>query len=129
MFQKGSKLYSILRGKCPRCHEGDFFVYPLSYRPGRITKIHTHCPSCQLKYMLEPSFYYGAMYVNYALTVAISILSFLISKLIFETNLLTSFGIIFLALVILAPINMRLSRILWINMFVGYKAKSISKNE
>ncbi len=25
MFGEGTKLYSILRMKCPRCHEGDFF--------------------------------------------------------------------------------------------------------
>jgi len=24
MFKKGSKLYSILFNKCPKCHEGDF---------------------------------------------------------------------------------------------------------
>ena len=28
MFRKGNKIYSILRGKCPRCHQGNFFKYP-----------------------------------------------------------------------------------------------------
>ena len=71
--------------------------------------------------MLEPSFYFGAMYVNYGITVAISIIVFLIAKLGFDLNLLHSFLIIIGALLILAPINLRLARILWINMFVNYE--------
>lgn len=73
--------------------------------------------------MIEPSFFYGAMYVNYGITVAISILSFLIAKLIFNATLLQSFAAIFIALLVLAPVNLRLSRILWINMFVGFDKK------
>ena len=32
MFKKGSKLYSILNNKCPKCNEGDFFVTGFSPR-------------------------------------------------------------------------------------------------
>ena len=74
--------------------------------------------------MLEPSFYYGAMYVNYGITVGISIVIFLITTLAFQLNLLQSFFSVFVVLVVLAPINLRLSRIIWINMFVPYEEKS-----
>jgi uncharacterized protein (DUF983 family) len=121
MIKKGTKLYSITKGKCPKCHEGNFFKNGLTFHPSKITKLHENCPNCNLKYMLEPSFYFGAMYVNYGITVAISMVVFLIANLGFNLNLLHSFLIVIGALLILAPINLRLARILWINMFVNYE--------
>ena len=79
--------------------------------------------------MLEPSFFYGAMYVNYAITVGLSILVFLISKLIFEGSLLHSFIAIIFSLLLLTPVNLRLSRIIWIHLFVQYEKKHVSEND
>jgi uncharacterized protein (DUF983 family) len=124
LFKKGTKVYSIFKGKCPKCHEGEFFKYKFTFNPSKITQLHNNCPKCGLKYMIEPSFFYGAMYVNYALTTALSIITFLIAKLVFNLSLLQSFAAIFIALVVLAPFNLRLSRLLWINMFVSYKSKN-----
>ncbi|MEQ6125217.1 DUF983 domain-containing protein [Pseudotenacibaculum sp. MALMAid0570] len=122
MFKKGEKSYSIIKGKCPQCHEGNFFEFPFTFNPKKITKLHQSCSVCGLKYMIEPSFFYGAMYVNYAITVAISILTFLITKLALDLSMLQSFAAIIIVLILSAPINLRLSRILWINMFVKYKS-------
>ena len=36
MLKKGTKIYSVLRGKCPRCHEGGFFKYSFS-NPASLT--------------------------------------------------------------------------------------------
>ncbi|PQJ80546.1 DUF983 domain-containing protein [Polaribacter porphyrae] len=127
MFKKGTKIYSVVNGKCPKCHQGDFFKYRFTFNPSKITKLHDNCSNCDLKFMLEPSFFYGAMYVNYGITVAISIVVFLITKLGFEFNLLQSFLAVIVALFILAPVNLRLSRILWINMFVSYEHRVESK--
>lgn len=122
MFQKGKMMYSVVKGKCPRCHEGEFFEHPFTFNPTKITKLHKTCSECGLKYMIEPSFFYGAMYVNYALTVAIGVSTFVITKVILETSLLQAFLSVFVVLLLLAPINLRLSRILWINMFVKYNS-------
>ncbi|QOD62452.1 DUF983 domain-containing protein [Polaribacter haliotis] len=121
MFKKGTKIYSVLNGKCPRCQEGNFFKYKFTFNPSKITQLHSNCSNCNLKYMMEPSFFYGAMYVNYGITVGLSIVIFLISKLLFNLTLLQSFMAIIVALIVLAPVNLRLSRILWINMFVSFK--------
>jgi len=123
MIKKGTKLYSILRGKCPRCHEGEFFKFSLTFNPKKITQLHSNCSNCNLKYMLEPSFYYGAMYVNYGITVALCVIVFLIAKLFFNLSLIQSFIAIVVALTALAPVNLRLSRILWINMFIKFDNK------
>jgi uncharacterized protein (DUF983 family) len=128
MINKGTKIYSIIKGKCPKCHKGNFFKHRFTFNPTKITKLHDNCSECNLKYMLEPSFFYGAMYVNYGITVAISIAVFVATKLFLEFYLLQSFISVILALVVLAPVNLRLSRILWINMFVSYKDDSKSLN-
>jgi len=124
MFKKGTKIYSIFNGKCPRCHEGNFFKHGFTFNPSKITKLHDNCSHCNLKYMIEPSFFYGAMYINYGITVAISVAVFVIAKLGFELDLLQSFLMVLAALIVLAPINLRLARILWINMFVNYKEET-----
>ena len=54
MLKKGSKIYSILRGKCPRCHEGDFFKYAFTMNIFKVNKIQKKCSKCDLKYMIEP---------------------------------------------------------------------------
>lgn len=123
MFKKGTRLYSIIKGKCPQCNEGDFFKYGITFNPTKVTKLHQNCSECNLKYMLEPSFFYGAMYINYGITVAISVIVFIVLSVLLDLELLHSFIGVLLALILLAPINLRLSRILWINMFVSYKGK------
>ncbi len=79
--------------------------------------------------MLEPSFFYGAMYVNYGITVALSIAVFVITKLALDFDLLQSFIAVVVALFVLAPLNLRLSRILWINMFVNYENANSDKKQ
>tara|TARA_B100000809_G_scaffold3856_1_gene4115 strand:- start:13333 stop:13713 length:381 start_codon:yes stop_codon:yes gene_type:complete len=120
-LKKGTKLYSILKLKCPKCHEGDFFVEKGGMRLKNISKIHNNCPNCNLKYMIEPSFFYGAMFVAYALTVGLAIVTFLITNLLFNFELLESFAAIVFILIASTSINLRLSRIIWINIFVSYK--------
>ena len=126
MLKKGTKLYSISKAKCPRCHEGDFFKYGITLNPNKITQLHDNCPKCNLKYMMEPSFFYGAMYVNYGIIVALFVAVFIICKLILDLTIIQSFAAIIITSLILAPFNLRLSRIIWINMFVKYDDKATS---
>ena len=121
MLKKGSKIYSILGGKCPRCHEGNFFKYTFTMNIFKVNKIEKKCSQCDLKYMIEPAFYFGALYVSYGITVAICIATFITSKIIFDLALLSSFIAVFIVLILFIPVNLRLSRILWINIFINYK--------
>lgn len=131
MFKKGSKLYSILFNKCPKCHSGDFMVEKNIFNLIRAFKMHESCSNCGMKYMMEPSFFYGAMYVNYGLTVGLSILTFVIATLGFELSLIESFIPIVIVLLLTAPLTIRLSRIIWINIFVKFDIESLesSKNK
>ncbi len=121
MIKKGLKLYSILFNKCPKCHEGDFMQEKNMFKLHKAFKMHTNCSNCNFKYMMEPSFFYGAMYINYSLTVGLAILTFIISTFFFNLSLIESFIPIVIALIITAPLTIRFSRIIWINLFVSYK--------
>ena len=121
MLKKGTKIYSVLRGKCPSCHKGNFFKHSFTMNLFKVNKIKKTCSCCNLKYMIEPAFYFGALYVSYGITVALCIVTFVISKLMLNVTLLTSFITIFVVLILFIPVNLRLSRILWINMFINYK--------
>ncbi|WP_440880219.1 DUF983 domain-containing protein [Tenacibaculum sp. C7A-26P2] len=127
MIGKGSKLYSIFRNKCPRCHEGDFFKYKISFNPKKISTLHDNCSECNLKYMMEPSFFFGAMYVNYAIAVALFVAIFIIAKVFIGLSILHSFISIVIVSLLLTPVSLRLSRIIWINLFVSYKQQNNSK--
>lgn len=120
MLKKGSKLYSILTGTCPRCQSESMYVAKNPYAFGKTLKMHDRCSHCGLKYHLEPSFFFGAMYVSYAVNVAVGIGAFVISWALFGLGLLGSFVVIFAVLVFLMPIILRWSRTLYINMFVSY---------
>ena len=129
MFGKGSKLYSIFNNKCPQCNKGEFYKYKLTLNPKKITTLHENCSECGLKYMMEPSFYFGAMYVNYALAVALFVAVFIIAKLFLGMSILHSFITIIVVSVLLMPVTLRLSRIIWINIFVSYKKDAVGSRQ
>jgi len=120
MIKKGTKLFSVIKNKCPRCQKGDFFISsnPLNFK-GNL-KIHEKCPNCDLKYMIEPSFFYGAMYVSYALTVAIAVAIFIICQLL-DLNMVWTLASIIIVLILMIPYLVRISRLIYINIFVGYQ--------
>ncbi len=120
MLKKGSKLNSILTGTCPRCQKESMFVDQNLLHVHHCIKMNEKCSTCGLKYQIEPSFFYGAMYVGYGLNVAIGIAVFIMSSVILNASIKTSFISIIIAIIILVPIVLRLSRTIYINMFVSY---------
>ena len=79
--------------------------------------------------MIEPSFFYGAMYVGYAITVFTFVAVFIITKALLNFDILTSFAAILIVSIIIMPLNLRLSRILWINMFVSFEKEREESQE
>ena len=120
MLGKGTKLYSIGKMVCPRCQEGPFFVsHPYNLR--KVGELHEHCPKCGLKYEKEVGFYYGAMYVSYALGVALFVACWVSFNLFFPSAStgLQIFTIIALSLAA-GPYLYALSKIIWANFFFHY---------
>ena len=120
MFGKKSKLFSIVRMKCPKCHKGDFFDgHPYNFKT--IGKVKEKCTNCDLKYSIEPGFFQGSYYVSYGLGVALFI-SIAVLKILFFPSIsyVTTIILMVSSLVVLSPLLYALSKIIYINLFVNY---------
>lgn len=117
---KGTKLYSIFTGTCPVCQSESMYQSPNPFNLKKATAMNERCSNCGTKYKIEPSFFYGAMYVSYGIGVAIAVASFIISYYFLSLERLTGFFVIIASLVLLMPINLRFSRNIWINFFMSY---------
>ncbi|MAN27364.1 MULTISPECIES: DUF983 domain-containing protein [Mesonia] len=120
---KGTKLYSIFTGTCPVCQEESMYKESNPYKLSSIHDMHEHCSHCGTKYKIEPSFFYGAMYVSYGVGVAFAVATFIIAHVFLGAGLLGSFISIVAVLILAMPLIMRLSRNIWINFFFSYKGK------
>ncbi|GAA4298201.1 DUF983 domain-containing protein [Aestuariibaculum suncheonense] len=128
MFSKGSKLYSIFTGTCPKCHEESMFKNKNPYILSEALDMHETCSNCGTKYKIEPSFFYGSMYVSYAVGIAFAVAAFVISYFVFNAGLNAMFVSIVATLVVFMPVILRLSRNIWINFFIHYD-KSFAKSK
>ncbi len=128
LFGKGTKLYSIFKYKCPRCHQGEVFESKNPYNFSKMFAMHEHCEHCGLRYMIEPAFFYGAMYVSYALTVALGVATFILSHMFFNPGVWEVIGALTAVLILGSPIVLRLSRIIWMNIFVKYEPEKRGAN-
>ena len=126
MLKKGNKLYSILTGSCPKCHEESMYVNKNAYVISDTLKMHERCSNCNTKYKIEPSFFYGSMYVSYGVGIAFGVAAFIISYVFLGTNINTAFISIIVTLIVFLPIILRLSRNIWINLFMHFD-KRLSK--
>lgn len=120
MLKKGSKLNSILTGSCPKCQEESMYLEKNPYKMGKIFEMHETCSHCGTRYKMEPSFFYGAMYVSYGLSIAFGVAAFIIANVFIGLGLIHSFIAIVATLILTFPIILRLSRNIWINMFVHF---------
>ncbi|PAM91751.1 DUF983 domain-containing protein [Flavobacterium sp. IR1] len=127
MLKKGLKINSILTGSCPKCQNESMYSDKNLLHLTKVLKMNDNCSHCGLKYQIEPSFFYGAMYVSYGLNVAVGIAAFIVSFVFFKTTIEQSFLAIIITLVLLFPFVLRLSRNIYINMFVSYDPKAGKK--
>jgi hypothetical protein len=88
-------------------------------------KMPEKCYVCGQLTEKEPGFYFGAAYVSYALTVALSVATFvawyvLIGMGLDDNRVFWRMGLNALFLVVMQPWLMRLSRTIWLSFFVKY---------
>lgn len=120
MLKKGWKINSILTGSCPRCQVENMYVEKNPYKLKTIYAMHEQCSTCHLRYEIEPSFFYGAMYVAYAVSIAFGVAIFIITNIILGLTAKTSFISLGIGILILMPITARFARNIYINMFINY---------
>jgi hypothetical protein len=123
--KKPGYLWSIFHHKCARCRTGDMFQVKNAYRLKYFMKMYDNCPVCGQRMEIEVGFYYGTGYVSYALTVALSLTTFvawwvLIGMSVKDNRFFWWMGSNIALLIILQPYLMRLSRAIWLSFFVRY---------
>jgi uncharacterized protein (DUF983 family) len=144
MPQKDTKtpfyLWSVFNNRCPRCREGKLFQHNSSFNFKKNVIMHEHCESCGQPTEIEVGFYYGTGYVSYALSVAFTVSTFVAWKVLVgmsfdidDNRMFYWLGANIFLLGITQPLQMRLSRSLWLSWFVSYeknwKNKPIPKHE
>jgi uncharacterized protein (DUF983 family) len=125
-MEKRTRLVAILQGRCPRCREGKIFTWPVR-KISKFNVMNNECPCCGVRLEPEPGFYQGAMYVGYAITIAcIGVISAILYRLNVKSEWTYIFSIITF-MVLIAPLNYRYSRILYLHLFGGIKYNADSR--
>ncbi len=123
--RKPHYLWSVFNNRCPRCREGKLFVSDKPYNLKTTVKMHEACPVCGQLTEIEVGFYYGTSYVSYAITVAVSVATFVAWWVILgfsvkDNSIFYWLGFNAFLLIVFQPFFMRFSRTLWLSWFVKY---------
>jgi len=114
-------LSAVLSGKCPRCRKGDVFTHG-PFKLAKFNSTHQNCPNSDLHYEVEPGFFFGAMYVSYAFSVAIFLVTvFLLYNLGGDPEVWVYIVTISIVSLLTYPFNFRISRLLFLYAFSGVK--------
>lgn len=132
MLKKGQKLYSIINQKCPRCHEGNlwqqrFWAAVPDLLKGKYN-MYERCSNCNLVYEQEPGFWWGAMYIAYALSSGALLITAFICKLYFGLDLTSTMMVVLVVALIGFLYNARVARAIYINFFVHYDKRFEQKD-
>ena len=123
MKKEKSAFESIIGANCPQCREGKLFSVPLiSYR--KLSQINSKCEVCQANLNPEPDFYYGAMYISYAFSVALVITALVALNVLLEKPALWMYLVLVLVLnIVLLPLMLRYSKVLYLYLAGKLKYK------
>ncbi|MFN8344255.1 MAG: DUF983 domain-containing protein [Spirosomataceae bacterium] len=117
---KGTKLYSILNNKCPRCQQGQFFESNNPFSLKKFDKMNDQCAVCNESFSREPGFYIGGMYGSYALYTALITAVFVTCVVYLGINIFYVLAVLIPFIIGSQPLFFRWGRLLWINIFVKY---------
>ncbi len=125
--EKPNLIPSVFQNKCPRCRRGSMFKEKNPYKLHATMRMHEACPVCGQPLDMEPGFYYGTNMISYTLAILFSVFSFFAWWIIIGFSLSDNrffwwIGINAFLLIFLQPPLMRLSRAVWIAIFVHYSS-------
>ena len=132
--EKPALIPSILKMKCPNCRKGNMFTNPSVFPLGRLLEMPERCSVCGQKMEIEVGFYYGTGYVSYALTVGLLGMCFaaywiFIGLSYKDNSIFYALGSSIAIALLLQPWLMRISRVLYLYMFVKYGMGTVMRSE
>ncbi|ANQ48535.1 DUF983 domain-containing protein [Flammeovirga sp. MY04] len=115
-----SSILAVLNNRCPSCREKSIFTnaaYSTSFH-----KVHKRCPNCNANLVPETGFYYGAMYVSYAINTAIILGVMFVFTVLLDINdvsilLAAAIG----PMIVFMPLIFRMSRSIYLHLVGGIK--------
>lgn len=120
-------IIGVLKLKCPKCREGNLFLNKNSYQIKGFFDMPNNCSKCGQDFQIETGFYYGAMYVSYGITIALTVAVF-VALTVLNLYSITSFLIAdVITLLITMPYVFKLSRAIWIKLMIKYDKDAIKK--
>jgi uncharacterized protein (DUF983 family) len=128
MCTKGSKVYSITQLKCPQCHEGEMFETG-SWSFVKPFDMLDRCPKCDLNYLPEPGYYYGAMFISYIWTGWFSLIFVALFHWYIHWSINAAFGMLVLFMAVNFVYIFRISRLMWININTKYDPDAVEKHK
>ncbi len=113
-----SNTAALLALRCPRCHDGKIFTS--SAFSFKFADMPAACPVCGQPTEPEPGFYYGAMFVSYAFSVAIfAVTAAALYFLAGDPAIWVYVVAVGLAALLFTPLSVRYSRMLMLYWFGG----------
>jgi uncharacterized protein (DUF983 family) len=111
---------SMFRLRCPRCRQGKLYTVSNPYRFKYMNAMPSQCPACGQDYEIEPGFYFGATYISYAFNVGWLVPTFLFMRFVLDLPYRYYVITMFALLPVLVPLIFRVSRSIWLAIFVRY---------
>lgn len=120
-----STFKAALHAKCPVCHTGNMFANGMYNIGGQ--KMHKNCPHCNFEFEVELGYFYVAMFVSYAMNVALLVtLGVATYILTHSENPWVYTPILLISAFLLSPLNFRYSRVIllyWLTPGVNFNPK------
>jgi len=112
-----ANVIDMLKCKCPNCKKGKMYNQLGSLFLFKAPKMNANCSECDFKFEKEPGFFFGAMFISYALIVAEMVASVVIFKFILDLSYIAVVSLSVLISILLSITNFRISRSIWVYMF------------
>ena len=129
MAKDPDAISSVLKMKCPKCRQGNLFVNKNSYQIKGFFDMPNYCPKCGQSFRVETGFYLGAMYVSYALTIALNVSVFVALVIFNQFTLPLFFTLAGLGTLLTMPYVIKISRAIWIAIMIRYDTNAITTYE
>jgi len=117
---------SIFGLKCPRCREGNLFLTS-TFSYSKPTEMPDRCPVCNQNYTPEPGFWFGAMFISYGWTAWACLLFIGGGIWGFGMSVNGAFMLLIFIIAIFFFWIFRISRSMWIHIYVGYDPNAKAK--
>jgi len=111
------EVIDVLNCKCPKCKKENIFSNRGNILLFKMPKMNDRCIECNYKFEKEPGFFFGSMFVSYALGAGQMIISLILFWHYLDLPPIKVFFIIAITSILLSTINFRVSRSIWIHLF------------